>query len=106
MIRASSYGTAKTSSGSVGSILRIKLAEKLLLPVTSRLDFSYLNHISSSNIPKHNFYKDADILNFHNLHKGYFNYLAIPTLTEAILRKFDYHPLRFLLIGLSLPLVC
>jgi hypothetical protein len=37
---------------------------------------------SSFNIPEHRFYQGADVLNFHNLHTGYFNYLAIPLLTE------------------------
>ncbi|MGA7932058.1 MAG: glycosyltransferase family 4 protein, partial [Kovacikia sp.] len=33
-------------------------------------------------IPNHPFYQAADILNFHNLHNNYFNYLSIARLTS------------------------
>jgi glycosyltransferase involved in cell wall biosynthesis len=46
------------------------------------MGLNYLNHISSFRIPKHPFFQEADILHFHNLHTGYFNYLAIPALTR------------------------
>jgi glycosyltransferase involved in cell wall biosynthesis len=49
---------------------------------TGRFGFNYINILSSFNIPKHSFFKNADVLNFHNLHTGYFNYLAIPSLTQ------------------------
>ncbi|PPS40647.1 glycosyltransferase family 4 protein [Chroococcidiopsis sp. TS-821] len=45
------------------------------------LGLTYLNILSSFNIPKSDIFKSADIINFHNLHTGYFNYLAIPSLT-------------------------
>ncbi|MEO0683508.1 MAG: glycosyltransferase family 4 protein [Cyanobacteria bacterium J06649_11] len=52
---------------------------------------NYVNHISSFNIPSHPFYKEADILNFHDLHGDYFNYLALPKLTEQKPAVFTLH---------------
>jgi glycosyltransferase involved in cell wall biosynthesis len=47
-----------------------------------RLGLSNLSIISTFDIPKHKFYQEADILNFHNVLGGYFNYLAIPNLSN------------------------
>ncbi|RUT00236.1 glycosyl transferase group 1/2 family protein [Dulcicalothrix desertica PCC 7102] len=84
-------GTVKISSDRVAYVPSNYRIEKQLFRVTSRLGFNYLNYISSFNIPKHNFYKNANILNFHNLHTGYFNYLAIPSLTENKPAVFTLH---------------
>lgn len=84
-------GRVETNSPHVASVPHNYRVEKQLLRFTSRLGFNYLNHISSFDIPKHSFYKDADILNFHNLHTGYFNYLAIPSLTENKPAVFTLH---------------
>lgn len=56
-----------------------------------RLGLNYINLISSFDIPQHRFYKDADVLNFHNLHGNYFNYLALPKLTESKPAIFTLH---------------
>lgn len=58
---------------------------------TFRAGFNYINYISSFDIPKHSFFSAADILNFHNLHNGYFNYLAIPHLTAQKPAIFTLH---------------
>jgi glycosyltransferase involved in cell wall biosynthesis len=84
-------GTMKTSSDRVASVPPKYRIEKQLLRVTSRFGFNNLNYISSFDIPKHSFYKNADILNFHNLHNDYFNYLAIPSLTENKPAVFTLH---------------
>ncbi|MBW4575270.1 MAG: glycosyltransferase family 4 protein [Aphanothece sp. CMT-3BRIN-NPC111] len=65
--------------------------ENLIFRLTGRLSLRYINLISTFDIPQHVFYKDADILNFHNLHGGYFNYLAIPTLTQKKPAVFTLH---------------
>ncbi len=65
--------------------------EKQLSRLTFPLGFNYVNHISSFDIPKHIFYQNADILNFHNLHFDYFNYLAIPSLTKNKPAVFTLH---------------
>jgi glycosyltransferase involved in cell wall biosynthesis len=84
-------GTSKTSSSHIASIPRNKFIENQLQRLTKCLGLNYLNHINSFNIPKNSFYKDADIINFHNLHMGYFNYLAIPALTENKPAIFTLH---------------
>ncbi|MDX1976968.1 MAG: glycosyltransferase family 4 protein [Pseudanabaenaceae cyanobacterium bins.68] len=75
-------GTSKTDSDFIADIPRRQTVDKILNRITSNLGFNYISLLSSFGIPRHQFYQDADILNFHNLHTGYFNYLAIPKLTE------------------------
>ena len=50
--------------------------------VTDSIGLNYVSHLATWKIPSHQFYQEADILNFHNLHTGYFNYLFIPYLTR------------------------
>ena len=74
-------GKEQTSSDRVAVIKRNPI-EKQLNSLTWRLGLNYIHCLSTFDIPKHDFYKDADVLNFHNLHSGYFNYLALPKLTQ------------------------
>ena len=74
-------GKKQTTSDRVAVIKRNPI-EKQLNSLTWRLGLNYIHCLSTFDIPKHNFYKDADVLNFHNLHSGYFNYLALPKLTQ------------------------
>lgn len=55
------------------------------------LGLTYTNILNSFNIPKSERFKSADIINFHNLHTGYFNYLAISTLTAHKPAVFTLH---------------
>jgi glycosyltransferase involved in cell wall biosynthesis len=59
------------------------ILDRRLSRLSSKLGLNYVNLISSFNILKNSWYQEADILNFHNLHTGYFNYLATAKLTEA-----------------------
>jgi len=54
----------------------------LLKKITDELGLNYVSHLATWKIPSHKFYQEADILNFHNLHTGYFNYLFLPYLTR------------------------
>lgn len=65
--------------------------EKVLWRILPRLGLNHIHRISSFDIPKHDWYKAADILNFHNLHTGYFNYLALPKLTATKPAVFTLH---------------
>lgn len=47
-----------------------------------RFGLNYLTILSTFDIPKHSFYQEADVLNFHDILGGYFNYLALPKLTQ------------------------
>jgi glycosyltransferase involved in cell wall biosynthesis len=84
-------GTVKTSSDRVAATPSKPSVEREIFRLTNRLGLNSLNVISSFDIPKHSFYKEADILNFHNLHNGYFNYLVIPLLTENKSAIFTLH---------------
>ncbi|AFY72026.1 glycosyl transferase group 1 (plasmid) [Thalassoporum mexicanum PCC 7367] len=56
--------------------------EKLLNRLTSQLSLHYLHISGTFKIQDHSFYQAANVLNLHNLHGDYFNYLALPSLTE------------------------
>ncbi len=83
-------GSAKTQDSLVATIppKGIKVG---LYKLFWRLGLNYLNILDSFDIPDHPFYQDADILNFHILHSGYFNYLALPRLTRAKPAIFTLH---------------
>lgn len=51
--------------------------------VTRRLGLLDVNIVSTFDIVKTEAYKKADLLHFHALQTGYFNYLAIPALTKS-----------------------
>lgn len=74
-------GKEQTTSDRVATIKRNPI-EKQLNSLTWRLGINYIHCLSTFDIPKHDFYKNANVLNFHNLHSGYFNYLALPKLTQ------------------------
>jgi len=86
-------GTVKTNSDRVKVFPRRGKIEKQLqvLGFASGFGLNELNYIATFNVPQHNFYKTADILNFHNLHTGYFNYLAISSLTKNKPAVFTLH---------------
>lgn len=84
-------GTVKTDSEYVAAVSRRYRVENQLYRFTSRFGFNYINLVSTFDVPRHSFYQDAEILNFHNLHSGYFNYLAIPKLTESKPAVFTLH---------------
>ena len=84
-------GIVKTSSDRVAPTPRRHRIENQLYRFAWGFGLNNLNFIGSFDIPKHRFYQEANILNFHNLHTGYFNYLAIPALTENKPAVFTLH---------------
>lgn len=46
------------------------------------ISLNYVELLSSFSLPRHPRFQWADVLNFHNLHTGYFNYLALPEITR------------------------
>ncbi len=85
-------GGAKTTSDRVATIPRTKRRiEDQLYRFSWRFGLNYVNLLSTFDIPKHSFYQHADVLNFHNLHTAYFNYLAIPSLTKNKPAVFTLH---------------
>lgn len=75
-------GNSSTKSDRLEIIPPQPKMAKLLSAITWRLGLNYVDLVSSFNLDQHPFYQETDILNFHNLHGGYFNYLAIPQLTR------------------------
>jgi glycosyltransferase involved in cell wall biosynthesis len=59
--------------------------------VTSRLGLNDVHCISTFSIRKNPAYLDADILDFHTIHGGFFNYLALPSLTASKPAVFTLH---------------
>jgi glycosyltransferase involved in cell wall biosynthesis len=56
--------------------------ENQLSRLNRRVSLNYVNLISSFKLDQQACYQAADVLNLHNLHTGYFNYLALPGLTQ------------------------
>ncbi|MEH2163388.1 MAG: glycosyltransferase family 4 protein [Nostoc sp.] len=84
-------GEVKTSSDRVAVVPSKRRIENQLYRITGRSGLNYINVLGSFDIAKHSFYQEADIINFHNLHTGYFNYLSIPSLTKNKPAVFTLH---------------
>ncbi|EDX78627.1 glycosyl transferase, group 1 family protein [Coleofasciculus chthonoplastes PCC 7420] len=81
-----------TSSDRVAAIPPRRRLDYQIRRLTKHLGFNDIHLTSTFEIAKHPFYQAADVLHFHNLHSGYFNYLALPSLTKnkpAILTLHD-----------------
>jgi len=59
--------------------------------VARRLGFNDLHGVSSFKIRKMEAFLEADVLDFHCIHGGFFNYLALPRLTEDKSAVFTLH---------------
>ncbi|PIG93294.1 glycosyltransferase family 4 protein [Gloeocapsopsis sp. IPPAS B-1203] len=86
-------GNAQSNSDRVTTTPAKKtyIERQLYLRLTKPLGLNYLHFLNTFNIPKKSVYKNADILNFHNLHTGYFNYLAVSSLTKDKPAVFTLH---------------
>jgi glycosyltransferase involved in cell wall biosynthesis len=72
------------------AISRPRLEFKLQ-KITRLLGLNDIHCFGSFNIVEENFYKEADILNFHIIHSSFFSYLAIPKLTATKPAVFTLH---------------
>jgi glycosyltransferase involved in cell wall biosynthesis len=72
----------KTKSDRIAIIQRKRNTENVTSRLAYRLGLNSINILSTFNITKHSFYQQSNILNFHNLHGDYFNYLALSKLTH------------------------
>ncbi len=81
----------KTSSDRIAPLDRKRKMEYLTSRLAWGLGLNYLSIPSTFALDKHRFYQDANLLNFHNLHGNYFNYLAIPRLTASKPALFTLH---------------
>ena len=74
-------GTAEIEGDRVASIHPHWL-DSQLYRFAYREGLNDVNFVSTFKISKHPFFRAADVVNFHNLHAGYFNYLALSNLTK------------------------
>lgn len=74
-------GYPQTDSDRVAAVPRRLLLENIIERFTKRLGLNYVHFIHTKKIAQHPFYHSANVLNFHNLHSGYFSYLEIAALT-------------------------
>jgi glycosyltransferase involved in cell wall biosynthesis len=74
--------TKKTKSHLVTATKNYQI-EKLTYRLGLRTGLNNINTLSSFGLSDLPVYQQADILNFHNLHGGYFNYLALPKITAT-----------------------
>src|ERR671922_464780 len=66
--------------------------EARLARLTSRLGLNDIHCLSTFKIQGLQAYREADLLDFHGIHSGFFNYLALPSLTAhkpAVLTMHD-----------------
>ena len=75
-------GNSKSNDDRVAKIPNRPRIETQIARVTTRLGLNCIHHVNSFDIPKHSFYQEAELLNFHNLHSTRFSYLAIAKLTQ------------------------
>lgn len=73
----------ETNSNRVSLIPSASRTEKRIQRFTDPLGLTQIHLLSTFNLKNHPAYQAADIINFHNLHDGYFNYLAIAHLTQS-----------------------
>ena len=75
-------GDIKTQSELVSPVPRRPNLDGFIFRLSRKIGLNYVHVAGSFDIPKQPIYQAADILNFHNLHNGYFNYLAISHLAK------------------------
>ena len=81
----------KSSDPTVFPIKRRRLLEELSSRFSQQLGLNYVDIKNTFSIPDYPCFQASDILNFHNLHGGYFNYLAISRLTQRKPAVFTLH---------------
>src|ERR1700740_3621830 len=84
-------GKSSFENNDVNELKHNFTGEKILSRLTMPLGLNYIHYYSSFKIPNHPFFKQADILNFHTIHSSYFNYLALPKLTNLKPAVFTLH---------------
>lgn len=72
----------KTLKSDDSEQIKKRVLEYLIRPVSSRLGFNDLEGVASFSVHRNRLFKEADIVNIHCIHSGYFNYLALPKITR------------------------
>ncbi|MBD2777365.1 glycosyltransferase family 4 protein [Iningainema tapete] len=59
------------------------IIERFWIKFFKKLGLNDIGNISSFKLKNHQYFQQANIINFHNLHSDYFSYLALPELTAS-----------------------
>lgn len=84
-------GNKQSGDRHVNQISKRRYVNKALSRIGASFGLHYLTIPDTWQIKKHPFYQTADILNLHNLHGEYFNYLALSQLTANIPAVYPLH---------------
>lgn len=57
--------------------------QKQAVRITNKLSLQYMGYLNSFSIKRNRAFLEADIINFHNIHSDYFNFMALPGLTKS-----------------------
>jgi len=80
----------KTQDESI-AIPPLSVWESVAGKITQRLGLNDIHRLNSFKIRRMEPYLSADVLDFHCIHSGFFNYLALPGLTESKPAVFTLH---------------
>ncbi|MBN8563396.1 MULTISPECIES: glycosyltransferase family 4 protein [unclassified Leptolyngbya] len=75
-------GRMETNDDRVSLVPHGSPFEQQFKRVTQKFGFNHVHLWSTFQIAHHDFYQSAEVLNFHNIHTGFFNYLALPRLVK------------------------
>lgn len=75
-------GRMETNDDRVSLVPHVSPFEQQFKRVTQKFGFNHVHLWSTFQIAHHDFYQLAEVLNFHNIHTGFFNYLALPRLVK------------------------
>jgi glycosyltransferase involved in cell wall biosynthesis len=84
-------GAAKSRDERVTVMPKKPGIENRLFRLCGALGFNGLHSVGTFDVPKLDVYQNANVLNFHNLHSGAFNYLAVSSLTRYKPAVFTLH---------------
>ncbi|WP_447977459.1 glycosyltransferase [Candidatus Nitrospira bockiana] len=84
-------GERTTHSPHVAEIPRLWRIDGLLRRITEPLGLNDIHRVGTFWIPRHCFYRDADVLHIHGTHTGTLSYLALPKLTAGKPTVFTLH---------------
>jgi glycosyltransferase involved in cell wall biosynthesis len=75
----------------IATLRRLRYPEGVLRRVTKPLGLNDVHRVSSWLVPRHEFYRDADVVHIHGTHTDFLSYLALPRLTREKPTVFTLH---------------
>ncbi len=84
-------GNKSSTSSRVESIRKHRILDRGMVFASQLIGLNYTLTRSGSRLQAHRFYTDADVLNLHNLHGGYLNYLFLKKVIQSKPVVFTLH---------------